>query len=266
MSMANKFLASTFLFLLLASFMVFSVNFATVQAVATPSVPQIINIELVDYSYDVPPSSTTTTNPYTGEEITTTSPGYRVEDLRIEVTIKNQPFTPYNNEKGETLNLYYDVRFKGHFSEGDWQVLNTVIQQLDSQYTVVTWEKSANNYATGSKLDFRAEASIRHRELWLYDPEGILPPQYKTVVDARSDWSAIQTFTIPGKPAQPSQTANPSSVPTSDPTNPSQQKPWQLYLIILGTICIITIPIIIVTYINKQRNNNPFQNQPITTA
>jgi hypothetical protein len=97
MNSLNKFLALSLVFLTLSSLMMLTVAPVSAQAGYKPSVPQINSIKFVDSSYDVPPSSTTTVDQYTGKETTTTKPGYHVEQTSIEVTIKNQPFTPYTN-------------------------------------------------------------------------------------------------------------------------------------------------------------------------
>ncbi|MDR2720317.1 MAG: hypothetical protein LBC03_05900, partial [Nitrososphaerota archaeon] len=60
--------------MLLASLSVLTVAPVTAQEGFKPSVPQISSVKLVDSSYDVPPSSTTTVDQYTGKETTTTTP------------------------------------------------------------------------------------------------------------------------------------------------------------------------------------------------
>lgn len=113
----NRTVVLTLIVLLLSSLLALSVTPANLQAASKPSVPQF-SIKLVDYSYDVPSSSTTTINQYTGEEVTNTRPGYRVENKTIEVTIKNQPFKSYTDQNGEHK-LYYAVHVKGRFGE-EW--------------------------------------------------------------------------------------------------------------------------------------------------
>ncbi|MDR2204255.1 MAG: hypothetical protein LBE76_08210 [Nitrososphaerota archaeon] len=75
-----------------------------------------------------------------------------------------------------------------------------------------------------------------------------------TIITPKPDNSGISKPNVPS----PSNTHSASSTPTtSDPYNPLQQNPWSSYLIIiLVTVCIITIPVVIVTYINKQRKNS----------
>ena len=62
---------------------------------------------MVDNSYNVPP--TQTTDPYTGK--TTTTEGYRIEKIDIEIKIKNQ----------KDSMIEYQVRTKGHY-EQEWHV------------------------------------------------------------------------------------------------------------------------------------------------
>ena len=78
------------------------------------SVPQF-TVRMVDYSFDVPSNTVTTTDPYNGKTTTTTTPGYHVADYKLEVKIKNQPFaTKIGNW---TFQLYYNIRIKGHFEQ-----------------------------------------------------------------------------------------------------------------------------------------------------
>jgi hypothetical protein len=81
-------------------------------------------LETVDHSYDVPPYTTSTTDPYTGEVTTTNYPGYHVENQTIVAVIKN----PYDSS-------YYNFRYKGHF-------------QNDTQWSYEPY--SPGNYAVHS--------------------------------------------------------------------------------------------------------------------
>ena len=55
-----------------------------------PSAPDF-TVQYVDHSYDIPP--TYGIDPYTGQTVMT-FPGSHVDNRTIDVTIKNQPFTP----------------------------------------------------------------------------------------------------------------------------------------------------------------------------
>ena len=81
----------------------------------TPSPPQF-TVRYVDYSYDVPP--TYGVDQYTGQNITA-SGGYHVDNRTVEFIISNQPYVPYSDANGNTVGLYYNFRYKGHYS-CDW--------------------------------------------------------------------------------------------------------------------------------------------------
>jgi hypothetical protein len=221
----NKSLALFFVFIVLSSLMMLTINPVNAQKPSPPSVPEF-SVKLADYSYDVLPSSTTTIDPYTGKETTTNTIGYRVDDFRLEITIKNQPFTPYTNAEGYACNLYYTIQLKGHFEE-NWQTTATEIVQTTSQYTVVTRPKS---YADGSQLDFRVQAAIGY-----VIKEGRIPPAPPWtyfVAETIGEWSEVQKFIVPGvlSSVPPSQTATQSTNPTttSDNKQPQQSEQSQI--------------------------------------
>ena len=74
-------------------------------SITNSSVPEF-TLRNASYPYDVPPTTTSTTDPYTGKVTTTTIPGYHVENRTIEAIIKNPPGASY-----------YNFRYKGHFEE-----------------------------------------------------------------------------------------------------------------------------------------------------
>ncbi|MCL2643616.1 MAG: hypothetical protein FWD52_08955 [Candidatus Bathyarchaeota archaeon] len=261
MSSVRKLLALTLIILVLSGFIVFLVNSVNVYAASKPSVPQL-SVKFIDNSYDVPP--TQTTDPYTG--VTTTQPGYHVSRIVPEVTIKNQPFT------GDGRNsLFYLVQAKGYFGgDNDWHTVDPpsdgsglgtgeYIEQSDSGYTVFTSNKS---YDSGVQVDFRVQAVIGHRF-----HNAIF---WTVAVETSSDWSKIQTFTVPGKPSvSPTQTTNfPSTPTTSDPHNPPPQNPLSSNReVIFVATCIITIliTIIIYQYTHKEKPPQPQTNQQYLT-
>jgi hypothetical protein len=103
-----------------------SVKPANAQSLTTPSVPEF-TVKFVDRSYDAAPS--TTTNPYTGQQIT--NEAHHVENRTIELTIKNQPFTSYQ-QNGENISFYYNVREKGPYEE-NWTNVYTVDNYFTAQ-------------------------------------------------------------------------------------------------------------------------------------
>ena len=166
--------------------------------IPTPSVPEF-TLKFVDNSYKVPPTKTSTTNPYTGKTTTTTIPGYSVENLTIEVTIKNQPFPSTLN--GNISNLYYNVETKGHFGYGwtEWYTYSysspgSLQSQSNSEYTVLSFPA---NYQSGYEIDFQVEAILGYQYTYTYFIGVDIPVHASSFAYQSSDWSPTQTITIP---------------------------------------------------------------------
>jgi len=261
MNLASKCLTTSFIVLLLSSLLVLTTTPLTVQAASTPSVPQF-TVKLIDNSHDVPPYNTTTTDPYTGKETITTHPGFRVEKYDIEVTIKNQPFTPYTNTNGYECNLYYDVQAKAHFDE-NWRSSSTYyphtnIGQTSGAETIVTWTLSEGGSflgkpPSGGKLDFRVEAFTGY---WR-DPmpqESALGFRDPIFVheEASSGWSSIQTITITYDSSRPSpsQTVTTSESPSTNFDN--NQTPLTNILLGIIALLLFVITILAMLFLRKQ--------------
>ncbi len=192
-------------------------------AVSNPVVPEF-TVQYVDHSYDVPP--TYGTDPYTGQTIVA-SGGYHVDNRTIDVTIKNQPFTPYTDPaSGQPINLYYNVRSKGHFE--DWTNSNSYhgqngLQPSTSANTVISFDIQYWNVPQGGQIDFEVQAVTSYTNSTY---SGSCFTGSQTIVVAQSDWSASQTITI-GNPIistptqQPISTPNPTANPTFNPFLPN---------------------------------------------
>jgi hypothetical protein len=267
MKVGRKTLTLTFIVLLLTSLLALTFTSTYVQAVSKPSVPQF-SIKLVDNSYDISPSATTTVDPYTGTKSTSTIPGYHIERIEIEITIKNQLFTPYTGNGHAYNNLYYYVQVKGHFTE-DWQVWCVDFKQSDSQYTVIT--RSAQMYAVGSKLDFRVQVAAGYEEGRILAPSWIhFDP------NVTSDWSKVQTFTIPSKASSVSQ---PQTIPSQNPAAPfdnnqsqasDQIQPpsfmfQQSFLLWIGTFLFIGVVVAVVMVLLKRYLKTSYNNDSLLT-
>ena len=217
------------------------------QSIPTPSVPEF-TVKLVDHSYDVPPVTTSTTNPYNNKTTTTTIPSYRIRNVTIDLTIVNQPYPASIN--GNASFVYYDVQLKGHFGQG-WTELfqyydNSPVQS-NSQYTVISLP---DNYQVGDQIDIQVQAAIGYKIVTYiaHPPE---PNVYTESVDfqhASSDWSPTQTFTIPASSA--------SASPTSTPTIPEASYfAIEIYvLILLGSL--------IIAYVNTSKPKAPKKKCP----
>lgn len=182
----------------------------TSTTIPKPSPPEF-TVELTNSSYDVP--TTYSIDPYTGKNVT--HAGYHVESRNITVTIKNQPFQSYYYTADNwSINLMYDIRIKGHYSE-TWSELYRASDgyQLasDSTYTVISFqgnyspengmdftsETIMTTFPSGGQIDFQVEAMIGyvHR---VYNPNATsqldLYPYVFT--GETSGWSETQTITI----------------------------------------------------------------------
>ncbi len=169
---------------------------------------------------------------------------------RIEVTIKNQPFSPQQitwiyrdeNKSGGSTSLWYDVQVKEHHLQ-DWTEVyddNYPIQSNSnsSNYTVL---HVPNYYQEGSQIDIRVRAIIG----------GYFPPRPASwvnepliFVSKNSSWSNPQTITTPKEFPSPSASVTPlpSPVATSTPTVVIVQAvPMWFYFAIIGLVIVIAI-------------------------
>jgi hypothetical protein len=219
---------------------------ATAQSTPKPSIPEF-TVAYVDGSYDVP--VTYSVDPYTGANIT--HPAYRVENKTIELTIKNQPYTPTLFQRGTsnwTANFYYNVHFKGHFSK-NWIPLYLIGDPFptpsNSTYTVLSYpfgrvyqespdsdSSTPTETASDIQIDFQVEAMIgafyRGYNASATDQLGMYP----YVFDGEtSGWSNTQTVTVPASSA--------SSSPTPTPTVP--ELPWLMVLPIFLSVFFVLI-------------------------
>ena len=84
-------------------FLGFMAQLASTQTVPKPSVTEF-SLKCIDESYDIAPTTTSSTDEYTGEVTTTTTPGYHVDRRIIQITIENNLGASY-----------YNFRYKGAY-------------------------------------------------------------------------------------------------------------------------------------------------------
>jgi hypothetical protein len=189
------------------------------------------------------------------------------------VKIKNQPFTPYEIQDSYgnnwTINFFYNIRIKGHFSE-DWIELynpsDGYLTPSDSQYTTISyvWGGDADTVMgtkmiklpAGGQVDFQVEAMIG------YVSRSGDPPWYSWVFTGEtSGWSSTQTITIgesqtptPSPATTPTPTA-PNMGPTSAPTQEPALTPEQLGVIIGAAVAaaVIAVSLVLLVYLIKRK-------------
>jgi hypothetical protein len=181
--------------------------------ISAPSVPEF-TLQYVDRSYNIPP--TYGTDPYTGETIIT-SPAVHVDNRTIDVTIQNQPFTPYQ-DGNHTIQLYYNVRSKGHFAEftsdSDYGSHSaTGVQASTSSDTVISFSIEYWNIPLGGQIDFEVQAFIGYT---YYNEGACFTDNVVTV--GESAWSSPQTISFGSGAVSTSAPSTPTPTATSPPT------------------------------------------------
>jgi len=166
-------------------------------SITKPSVPEF-TVDFFDSSYDVP--TTYSIDPYTGE--TMAHEGYHVENKTTQIRIKNQPFTPYQIQedgKNWTINLFYNIRIKGHFAP-DWGYYRlhngssdgNLVQDYGSEYTVVPID---SYLPSEGQVDFQIEALIGYERGIVTVPGA--PGTQRIITGETSGWSETITITFP---------------------------------------------------------------------
>jgi len=258
---------------------------APVTMPENPSAAPQISVKI--YNKTLHSSPTYTTNPYTGET-TMSSSGLTVQTGTIVMTIKNRVFTPYTDEEGNYIHVYYS--FFEQVIPMPWDKPDTrptfiVDQSLDSDYTVVTITYGPDiGYSPGQGA-FKwsaclAGATFNYRVqtvMGYYIRSFPLPEVYEGV---GSEWTEF-TVVIPDSdtpetppplstsppsedtPATLEPDLSPTNPTPTDPTTTTTQTPWATYLLItLTTTCIITIPIAILAYQYGQRKTKSSIHKP----
>jgi hypothetical protein len=215
------------------------------QTIPKPSVPEF-TVRYVDNSYDVP--TTTSIDPYTGKTIT--NQGYHVEKISTELAIKNQAFTPFKisiNGESQTINLFYNIHIKGHYSP-DWKYYQkyngssdgNLLQDYDSPYTTVP----INEYMPKEgALDIQVEAMVGYEEGIVSFPGA--PGTARVIRGENSGWSNIQTITT----SSSSSSVIPAPSSTNSQSSPSPTVPEFPVLAILPLF--VVIPLIIAMIVRK---------------
>jgi hypothetical protein len=247
-----------------------TVNPAIGQTLANLAAPEF-TLKYVDNSYDVPPVTTSSTDPYTGKVEYTTIPGYYVENKSIQITITNQQFTPYSDGQGHLINLYYNVRFKGHFGEY-WETpfyktirngeygFTEQFPQSNSQSTVIG---VPSKFQKADVVDFQVQTMQGYHTPW----EPILAVVMGTsqFTGKISDWSNTQTITIPGVSVAdgplatfaPNPTIHPTLIPTlsitQDPSSTLSDSTMLLLGIFLSIILTIVLFVVTLFFVLSRR-------------
>jgi hypothetical protein len=265
---SNNSFAFLSIFILSASAMLMA--FPSGVLAANPSVPEF-SVAYVDHSYDVPVTHWTTTDPYTGQQIAHSSGGEHIDNRTIDVTIKNQPFTPYKDTttSNQIVNMYYNIRSKGHFE--NWNSVSgshgqSGLQASASATTTVSFNLGYWNVPQGGQIDFQVQATLSYINSTY---SGSCFTGSQTIVVGQSSWSDTQTLTI-GNPAsssptsQPTWSPNPTAIPTFNPYFPTATPTqpnilngilsgsnWQQTALIVMAVIIACFVIVVIALLRK---------------
>jgi hypothetical protein len=243
----TTFALSLMLIITLSCLAIFTVKSASAQSIPEPNVPEF-TAKYVDHSYDTP--TTYTIDPYTGKTIT--HHGYHIDNRTIEITIKNQPFTPFNDSAGNMINHFFDVRYKGSFTD-TWTTMfanQTLVSTYDSPNPYVNYGFAIQNYSgqyttiiykltsqipTNGQIDFQVEALNGYTNETYHDSDLFTVYLGFTFYGQESGWSNTQTVTI--NPTTPTPTA---ISPTPTPTVP------ELSWLVIAPLLLSIIPVALV--------------------
>jgi hypothetical protein len=244
--------------LTVSSLIIVSAAFA--QAIQKPSIPEF-TLKYVDYSYDVPPEATTTTDPYTNETITATIPGYHVENKTIQATI--------NNNIGAS---YYNFRYKGHY-ENEWRYYpfdpNSSLPYMFPDAYSVPYQASTSSYTVaalpsyffkdirvGGEVDVQVQALFGDFKAEPFGHIGLPAPTYDFYFEGTtSDWSNTQTLSIgDSQMPTPSPATTPTPTPTMAPYNePQQTEQLDIIIGVAITVAVIGAGLGLLIYLIKRK-------------
>ena len=202
------------LIMAISSLSLFLVESAFAQSIPTPSIPEF-SVRYIDNSYYVSTPSTIT-DQYSNSRVVQ---GY-VENKTVEFSIKNQAFTPYTipynssdpYNTGQTINLMFNIRMKSTL-ESNWTYITHLsdgyLKQSDTNFTTAIYQLNylfPSNIPYGTAVDFQVQALIGYVHRYpIINSE--------TFNGTESDWSSIQTLTIPASSISQSPTPPVPEVP-----------------------------------------------------
>jgi hypothetical protein len=163
---------------------------ANAQSIPKPYVPSF-TVKYIESSYNV-----STTDPNTGKTVYAT-----LGNSSIEFVINNQSFKSYVDSNGNTINLYYNVSSKEHFTN-TWSYNDIGGGFPASKADYTTLHIFHPMFVNSSQEDFRVEAQVGYYTTGYYYINGFKVPN-STFIGQTSDWSLAQTLTIPASSVSP---------------------------------------------------------------
>jgi len=257
-------------------------SLAVVSSVSGQSLKPVVtefSLQYVDNSHDVPPEYEYTKDLYTGETITTTIPGYRVDNKSIVATIKN----PSGVDA-------FNFRWKSH-DDSSWHYhpFNTEEDQTpplsasgaggppayasDSEYTVVTVFPVNRLYA--APVDVQVQALYGDYRATHNSPILLEGDYYDYYFDGQASyWSDTKTVTISGGQAvqntptpPPTSTPTTSAFPTQTPVATSTENSFgfdlmQIAVAVLAVVVAVLAAVIILVFRHYRNPATPNNSVP----
>jgi hypothetical protein len=215
------------LLLVLAASSMLCFETANAQSVPTPSVPTF-SLAFIDHSYDMP--GRTVDDGYIGPHYV---PAHHDRNGTVEITVANQPFTPYVDANNHTVDLFFHFRCKGHL-DSTWIVTPddgfsvTYLETSSTQYTVFSYwineewvgdhSGRVPNIPQDGKIDFQVEAFIGYSDTICTSIARRADDYHTYFVGQVSGWSNTRTISLNDGSTSSSTDQTPS--PTTEPTMP----------------------------------------------
>jgi hypothetical protein len=157
-----------------------------------PPPPESFSVTYVDHSYDLPTTTTYTTDYYTGKITTEIHNGYHVKNCTIDIKIKNLNIHQFPTTiDGNKTILKYAVQSKGAYNPNDFSGWSEYPAQTDSDYTTISF--STDSITPGGTIIIRIATAFGYQYL---GSDGIMMPVVMTATKL-SSWTQTQSITIP---------------------------------------------------------------------
>ncbi len=225
------------------------------QSIRKPTIPEF-TLKFINNPLYLPPRYGI--DPYTGKNVTFED-SYFIQNRSVELTIKNQPFTPYTDANGHLISLYYNISQKGYFGTSwndntNWG--NNYFRASNLNYTVLSFGLLGDNGTNWGPLwlptysglmDFRVQAFIGYSTTVEGAPDPLWHrPTYQTFYTGQtSNWSNTQTISIPDDSVSISTSSYPSS--TSNLSGLS-------LVIIVSTAIVALVSVSLLFYFKKHKH------------
>jgi hypothetical protein len=264
-----RLLSKSLILLLIISFAIsglsLSIKPTTAQSIPKPSVPEFsVKFFPASASFNI-------TDPITGFNNTV-----NFDNSTIQVMIINQPFNPYKDANGNSINLYYNVSQKGPY--GNWNYHPTSAQKYiasNSEFTVLTFLTNDMNQlqqnSTGvhaeviptpvGELDFQVQALIGYYSIADVSSGSSFLHQIEVFTGESSDWSPTQTITIgeastSDTPNSTTSSSTTPSTPTSSPIAPDTNSdstdlitlPFTTFIVLTAVLAAIIVTLTVLFF------------------